>query len=394
MDLARYYDSIHGMDRRVGAILKELEEDGLADETIVFYFSDHGGSLPRSKSFVYDSGTHVPLVVRIPEKWAHLRPAEPGAVSEQIVSFVDFPATVLSLAGLEAPDYMQGQAFMGPFKEAPREFAHVFRGRRGERYDSVRGVRSKEFLYLRNYSPHLPVIQYNGYSFQLPSYPAWQAAWERGECTPEQALWFEPKPREELYFTVDDPDNVRNLAADPRYAAVLRAHREANKRHLLAIRDSVFFPEGTRGRGFEAYQNDASYPMKTLIEVTNTVDVSQLIDFMQADHPLVRYWAVCGLLDQGEAARPAIPRLIELLQDEEPATRLEAARALVGLDELEAAAPVLERDLAVQGNNRTLRALLVIDDFNLLERKPEWRPLVAKAKGAYTDRLVQKLLGE
>ena len=129
LDLARYYDCLTDMDQRVGVVLKQLADDGLAEDTIVFYFSDHGGSLPRGKSFTYDSGTHVPLVVRFPSKWQHLSPAEPGQSTDRLVSFVDFAPTILSLAGIKPPEYMQGQAFLGALKQPPREYVHTFRGR-------------------------------------------------------------------------------------------------------------------------------------------------------------------------------------------------------------------------------------------------------------------------
>ena len=167
-DLARHYDCHATMDAKVAARLKELAADGLADETIVFYYGDHGGSLPRGKSFPYDSGTRVPMIVRFPAKWKHLAPVEPGRATDELVSFVDLAPTVLSLAGLPAPEYMQGRAFLGEKKAPrPRGYVHVFRGRRGERYDIVRGVRDKRFLYLRNFTPHLPVMQYNGYAWAM-----------------------------------------------------------------------------------------------------------------------------------------------------------------------------------------------------------------------------------
>ena len=238
------------MDAGVGRILNQLKTDGLVDRTIVFYFSDHGGSLPRGKSFTYDSGTRVPLIVSIPDRWKTWRPTQSGEETDRLVSFVDFAATVLSLAGIQTPDYMQGQAFLGTQNTTPRKHVHTFRGRRGERYDLVRGVRSKKYLYLRNYTPHLPVMQYNDYSFGIPSYSAWMNACQSGACPAEQSRWFEPKPPEELYAVADDPDNVHNLAGDPTRAKVLEAFRAENDRHLLSIRDSVFFAEGLGDRTF------------------------------------------------------------------------------------------------------------------------------------------------
>ena len=392
-DMARYYDCLESMDTRVGAVLKELEEDGLADETIVFYFSDHGGSMPRGKSFAYDSGTHVPLIVHIPEKWAKQRPGDPGATTDQLVSFVDFSATVLSLAGIEAPDYMQGVPFLGDRKEEERTYVHTFRGRRGERYDIVRGVRSKDYLYVRNYTPHLPVMQFNAYSFEIPGYPAWQEAVELGEATPEQARWFEPKVKEELYRVSDDPDNIQNLADDLELAEVLAQHRAENTRHMLAIRDSAFYPEGALGREFSAYQNDESYPLEKLIALNDSGTLKGFLEAISDDNACVRYSAATGCLLLGEGARTAIPNLLPLLEDSDPVVQIQAARTLAGLGETDEAIPVLRKALSSGSDYLALQALLAIDECDLQSVDASLRDDISQVKRAgYTVRVVEKLL--
>jgi N-sulfoglucosamine sulfohydrolase len=397
LDLARYYDCLEAMDEKVGRVLRELDEDGLADETIVFYFADHGGSLPRGKSFTYDSGTHVPLVIRFPKTWRHLSPAPSGETTDRPVSFVDFSATVLSLVGVTPPAYMQGHAFLGSHESSPREFVHTFRGRRGERYDIVRGVRDKEFLYLRNYTPHLPVMQYNGYSFGIPSYIAWMDAWTKGACNQAQAQWFEPKASEELYRIADDPDNVRNLAGDSEFADVLARMRAENDRHIRTIRDSVFYPEGMNGREFAAYQDDERYPLDQLIELANAVsardqdNVPRFRKAMQHENPCVRYWAVAGCVVLGEQALSAEADLTRCLTDSEPVVRLQTARALAGMGETKAAIPVI-RHYAEQGTMElALQAVLAIDECNLLKADPSLRSTLNQIKGQYASRVVKKL---
>ena len=401
LDLARYYDCLEVMDGEVGAVLRQLENDGLADDTIVFYFSDHGGSMPRGKSFTYDSGTRVPLLVRIPEKWKSWRSAAAGETDDRLVGFVDFGATVLSLAGLEAPDYMQGGAFLGPKATAPREYVHTFRGRRGERYDLVRGVRSHEFLYLRNYTPHLPVMQFNAYSFDIPGYASWQEAWAAGKTTPEQGQWFEPKASEELYRIADDGDNVRNLADDPQFAQVLAEHCAENDRHLLAIRDSVFYPEGIAGREYSAYQNESSYPMAQLLPLATKVSEQEVehlpafVEAMQDSHPLIRYWGVAGCVTLGSKAQVAEDALEERLTDNDPFVRLHAARALAGMGRTEKALPVIREALKSKDDEiLVLQALLTVDECGLVEEDASLRRLVKGAKSAYGVRVVGKVLGE
>ncbi len=398
LDLARYYDCLEVMDQKVGNVLRQLEEDGLADNTIVFYYADHGGSMPRGKSFAYDSGTRVPLLIRFPETWARFRPSDIGDVSDRLVSFVDFAPTVLSLAGVEIPTYMQGHAFLGATEAPERDYVHVFRARRGERYDIVRGVRNRQFLYLRNYTPHLPVLQFNAYSFAIPGYGAWQAAWERGDCNPAQAQWFEPKSSEELYQIADDPDNVRNLATNADHRATLEICRKELSRHLSEIRDSAFFPEGMSGRNYAAYQDDAIYPLAELIPLADAVseqNTEHLPTFQSAinsENACLRYWAVTGCVALGEKAKEAKPELVARLEDTEPAVQLQAARALAGIGEAALALSTIRQFTENAPNQHLeLQAVLAIDECDLLAVDPSLEESLKRTKGSYTKRVVEKL---
>ncbi|MEM6916621.1 MAG: sulfatase, partial [Verrucomicrobiota bacterium] len=153
--IARFYDCVTVMDQQVGRLLEQLEEDGLAEDTIVFFYSDHGSGMPRHKRLLHDSGMKVPLLVRFPEKYQHLAPAKPGEKLDRLVTFVDFPKTVLHLAGLELPDYLQGDVFLGEEPEEEVDYVYGFRDRVDEVFDCSRSIRSKDYLYIRNYLPHL-----------------------------------------------------------------------------------------------------------------------------------------------------------------------------------------------------------------------------------------------
>jgi arylsulfatase A-like enzyme len=172
-DWARYYDHMTVMDQQIAAKLKDLKNAGLADDTIVFYYSDNGGVLPRSKRFLQESGTHVPLIVYFPPKWRHLAPAPPGSRLKEPVSFVDFAPTILSLAGIKIPDYMQGRAFLGPAR-ATNDFVFLTRDRMDERYDMMRSVADSRWLYIRNYRPDLPYVQPLEYQFRARGYQSWR----------------------------------------------------------------------------------------------------------------------------------------------------------------------------------------------------------------------------
>jgi len=155
-DWAQYYDRITMMDREAGDNLQQLQKAGLSDNTIIFFYSDHGSGMPRSKRSACNSGLNVPFIVYFPEKWRHLAPKDyqPGGASDRLISFIDLAPTVLSLAEIKPPEWMQGAPFCGKYEALEPEFSFGFRGRMDERYDLVRSVRDKRYMYVRNYMPH------------------------------------------------------------------------------------------------------------------------------------------------------------------------------------------------------------------------------------------------
>jgi N-sulfoglucosamine sulfohydrolase len=373
-DWAHYYDQMTRMDEQAGTLLRELEESGLAEDTIVFYFSDHGGALPRGKRNLHDSGTRVPLIVRMPSKWSRWAPAEPGQWVERLVSFVDFPATLLSLAGAPIPDHFQGSAFLGPRTADPPEYVFLYRGRMDERYDTARAVRDRRFRYIRNGSPHRPWGQHYSYPFEvLPSMRAWHAAFQSGKCSPVEARYWLPKPAEELYDVVADPFEIENLAGDARYAEQLLAMRAALRSELIATRDTGFIPEGMfqrlAGQGtIYAYARSDAYPIERIANLADRATsrdpsvLSDLLVAMDDPHPVIRYWGAVGCLLLQDAAEPARERLLSLLQDDWADIRVVAAEALGFLGAadqgLAALAAIVER-----GNPHEILAALNALDF-------------------------------
>ncbi|MEX0600999.1 MAG: sulfatase, partial [Rhodothermales bacterium] len=211
--VARYYDAVEAMDARAGEILAQLEEDGVAENTIVMFYGDHGRGLPRGKRVLYDSGLRVPFIAYFPERWEHLAPAEAGSVTDRLVSFVDFPSTTLSMIGLDVPDYMQGQVFLGPDRDAPRDRVYGARDRVDEAYDKARSVRDDRYLYIRNYNPHRSWNQPEYFSDQAPIRQAITQRAEAGNLNEDQLTYAGPsKPHEELFDVVADPHQLDNLA--------------------------------------------------------------------------------------------------------------------------------------------------------------------------------------
>lgn len=351
-DWAQYYDKIEDLDSQVAKILIELEDAGLAGNTIVGYYGDHGGVIARSKRFVYESGTHVPMIWRFPEKYKHLAPSAPNTRTDRLVSFVDLAPTVLSLAGVEVPDYMQGKAFLGDQQAQPRDYVHLFRGRMDERIDMVRAVRNKQFRYIKNYMPHRIYGQYIEYLWRAPSCRSWEEAYKAGECNEAQSAFWEQKPPEELYDVNVDPWEVNNLAGDPEYAGVLEELRDEKDRWMSGIRDTGLMPEGymsTRNASQPSfdYVHSEAYAIEKInhaADVATRRDKSKLdeiITFIHDENAMVRYWGATGCLILGEESASATKDLKALLKDKNPDVRITAAEALCNLGESDLAGPVL-----------------------------------------------------
>lgn len=227
-DIARHLSNVMVMDAQAGEILKQLEEDGLADNTIVFFYSDHGDGLPFVKREIYDRGIRVPLIIRFGKNWRHLEPRPAGATDEQLVSLVDLAPTMLSLTGIDIPGHLQGQAFLGSKKASPRKYVFAARDRMDSEYDRVRCVTDGRFMYLRNYMPELPYYQKIEYRLQQPSMKAILKLKDEGRLNDAQMLWFRTtKPAEEFFDRASDPHHLKNLAGDTKVRAKMSELREA-----------------------------------------------------------------------------------------------------------------------------------------------------------------------
>ena len=342
-DWAQYYDIVSEADADAGKLLAQLEADGLAEDTIIFYYGDHGSGMPRSKRWPYNSGLHVPLVVFIPEKFKKLRPPDykVGGKSERLVSFVDFAPTLLSLAGVKPPEWMQGYAFLGKFIAPAPPFLHGFRGRMDERCDLVRSVTDGRYVYVRNYMPHLIYGQHLDYMWQTPTTRVWEQLHNDGKLTSVQDAFWNRKPPEELYDLRSDPDEVKNLAASPAHESIKAKLRQAQQDHALKIRDVGFIPEGERfaraqgGSPYDLGHDDGKYPLARVLETADLASMLQpdalpsLKKAMVDADSAVRYWGALGVLMRGQpAVEAAREELRAALKDSSTDVRIIAAQAL------------------------------------------------------------------
>ena len=237
-DMWKLYNNIAEMDRQVGAVLKQLEDDGLLENTIVFFYGDHGGPLPREKRLIYDSGLNTPMIIRFPKK------LQAGTKDNQLISFVDFAPTLLSLIGEEPKPYMQGQAFLGSFKDEQRDYIHAAADRFDAETDVIRAVRDKQFKYIRNYRPeqgyYLPIE----YRERIPAMKELLRLRDEGQLNEDQKQWFrESKPKEELFDCSVDPFELNSLADNPAYQEKLNELSAEMDKWLESIEDNPDLPE-------------------------------------------------------------------------------------------------------------------------------------------------------
>lgn len=362
--LASYYNHIEVMDAYMGERLRELDEAGIAEDTIVIYHSDHGSPLPRSKRFCYDEGLRTPLIVRVPQKWRHLLPHAPGSRIAAPVSLVDLLPTLASIAGTAPPPGIHGLAFAGEAR-SQRNHAPSGRDRMDEHYDLTRTLRGERFRYIRNYAPHRPWGQHYAFAWIAKGYQDYEAGHLGGTLDPIQDRFWQRKPAEELYDMAADPDAVTNLAVDPGHSDVLASMREALDAHMLAIHDCGFIPEGDPAEAWDASRDPEVYPLADVMAVAGRAieraptHADGFVATLDHGSAVMRFWAAQGLLMlaiEGTALPGGIDTV--LAQEENPFVRVSLMEALGHAGDSERQVAALTGIAGNDDNNRLqLRAM-------------------------------------
>ncbi|MFC4311900.1 sulfatase-like hydrolase/transferase [Steroidobacter flavus] len=361
-DFASYYNLMEKMDGEIGARQKELADAGLTDDTIVFYYSDNGGALPRTKHYAYDQGFRCSLIIKAPPRWRHLLPASAGGEVKEPVSFIDLAPTVLALADVRKPAQMQGSTLLGNDTLRGRRWVFGMRDRMDERYDMIRTVADGRYRYIRNYMPHRPWGVNLGYCWMMASFQSWEREFRAGRLNAAQARFFQEKTFEEFYDLQSDPDQVVNLIEDPQHRARIGQFRQALDRHMVTINDNGFIPEGGAAEGYERSRDRNLYPLKKAMSLASAAarrDPRKLQLFrarLSDSNEVIRYWAAQGLLMLGPAAAAARTELETTLRaDPSTAVQIVAAEAVVKLGN---PAPAVQRLADILGSKLPLTARL------------------------------------
>ncbi len=378
-DWKRNYELITAMDAWAGNLLQQLKDDGLSENTIVFFWSDHGVGLPRAKRWLYDSGTHIPLVVRIPEKLRVGDQGKPGSVSDRLVSSIDFGPTVLRLAGINIPKHVQGQPFLGAALPKPRDYVYGARDRMDERYDIIRMARDKHFLYIRNYEPLKTYYQYMNTPEKGVTMNELRKLHEAGRLNATADFYFSPtKPVEELYECDADPHNIHNLAGDSQHADVLKRMRIAHLQWVQDSKDVGLIPEPIiaarekklgspyailRQSGGDAY--NARLGAIAAAASGGVDELPNLVKSLADPDDAIRYWGATGIGNIGIAAKQSASQaMTDALNDKSSAVRTAAARALCRMQLPEKALPVLIQELTNGTQWERLHAANALDEID------------------------------
>ncbi|MCP4849094.1 MAG: sulfatase-like hydrolase/transferase [Verrucomicrobiaceae bacterium] len=398
-DWKRNYELITAMDSWAGKLIAEVKDAGLYEETIIFFWTDHGVGLPRAKRWLYESGTHIPLVVRIPGTRA-------GVVDRQLVSSVDFAPTVLNLAGVDVPSHLQGRAFLGGDLSAPRDYVYGARDRMDERYDIIRVVRGSRFRYIRNFEPLKPYYQYMNTPEKGATMREIRRAEKEGTLTEIGKLFSASrKPVEELYDVQEDPHEVHNLAGNRKYAEKLKDMRTSLAQWQRQIGDIGLIPEAEieireqeAGSRFEILNRKGV--SKKFLErlVASATQASEgiealpiLLKVLDDKDSAVRYWGVTGIGNIGKkAGGQALEAARKAMKDNSPSVRIAAARAVARLGKPEIAIPLLVNELKSEHQWGRLAAAIVLDEMDE-EARPALKALQEAVKKPQPNKYIVRV---
>ena len=339
---AHYLDCMTTIDNIVGETVAKLKEDGLLEDTFIFYFGDHGGVMPRGKGYIYESGLHVPLVVRVPENFKNLSPYERGERAQGFVSFIDFGPTALNLAGVKVPTQVDGIPFLGKGIDKDdvekRNETYGYADRFDEKYDLIRSIRIGKYQYIRNYQSWLPDGLQNNYRYRMLAYTEWRNLYNAGELKGAPLQFFQPRPPELLFDCEADPHQVNDLSTDPEFKETLKKLRGRLNQKVKSLPDLSIYPESylvANAMGDPVtFGQDHKREIATLVDTADLALLPfkaakpKLANALASKHWAVRYWAAMVCTSFNKEAKSLTKAAKPLLKDDNEIVRVRAAEFL------------------------------------------------------------------
>jgi N-sulfoglucosamine sulfohydrolase len=352
---ARYYTNLQIMDLQFAARLKELEEEGLLENTIVFFFSDHGTGMPRAKRAVYDSGLKIPLLIYVPEKYAEKFNMKAGTVNDHLVNFLDFAPAILEIAGAEIPQNMRGKPFISEQEIVKKEYVFGTSDRVDEAYETTRTIRTKKYRYIRNFLAYTPLIQPNFYSDKSEIMQEIYKFRNDPGLTPAQKMLFAKKRQpEELYDVENDPHEINNLAGKSEYQSILEEMRDYLRTEILESYDTGLMPEpemirlAQNSTPYEITKNREIFPVDEILDACDLMiqpkgNPEEIIRKLSHPNGFVRYWAVVATEYLEDYTPQVLAKLEELTDDTFETVQIEAAKTLIKSGRPQFSALIIEK---------------------------------------------------
>jgi arylsulfatase A-like enzyme len=305
-DIAWYYDAVNKMDLWVKKKLDELKASGEAENTIVFFYSDHGGCLPRGKAYLYDTGTRVPLIVHFPEKYKHLAKTASPSMNEGLVGFIDFAPTVFNILDVEKPDFMMGKPFLGKNLPEPKSEIFLYRANQEQNYIPSRAITDGRYKLIWNFNSAYPNGTRQSYQWQMPSYQGWDYANVKGEVNELQKVFWKPTEAIEFFDTKSDPHEVKNLINSKTHQNKISEMKSKLLNFMKEKKDLGLYPWSMRKKEGETpfynYVRNTNQPINTIIDAAafsstaKVSDIKKLSANLNSKEPAIRYWATVGVL--------------------------------------------------------------------------------------------------
>ncbi|RKR14329.1 arylsulfatase A-like enzyme [Maribacter vaceletii] len=372
-----YRNKIQEMDQEVGAVIKELKEDGLLEDTFIFYYGDHGGVLPGSKGYLYETGLHVPMIVRVPENYKHLTHLKPGSTTENFVSFIDLAPTVLKLANVSIPEQIDGKPFLTPEETKQDHTTFGYADRFDEKYDLVRSVRKGKYKYIRNFQPFNFDGLMNNYRYKQLAYKEWETLYNEGKLNDVQSTFFKSKAPEMLFDVENDPYETKNLANDAAHKNTLLDLRSSLNTWIEGMPDLSFYPEHyiidnalknpvkwgqEHKKDIKKYITTANLMLQDFSSIKEKVKVS-----LASKDPWERYWALIVCSSFGKEANALKTTIKNIAKTDPQALNKVRAAEFLGLTKNDNPEQICLE--ALYSTNNPVEALLILNSITLLSSK-------------------------